>query len=107
MTAGVELDHDAVRRAAQYIGGAGDAVAGTQHADDVDRVSAAMPGSLSAAAAGRLAGAWRTSTDAWADAARGQRQRLDAAVTASAAADGRAAQNLDRLTARLGAPTPR
>ena len=40
----VELDRDAVRRAAQHIGGAGDAVAVVRHADDVNRVSVAMPG---------------------------------------------------------------
>lgn len=106
MTAEVEIQHDQVRRAAQHVRAAADAAV-SRHDADVARLGDALPGSVSAAAAARLADAWAASSRRWAAAAHDQAQRLEAATTASAAGDDRAARRLDRLASRLGGPVAR
>lgn len=67
---GIEVRPSALRVAAQRLSSAHDTVASSGHPGEVRHVAGALPGSTSAAAAGRCAGAWADARDAWTREAR-------------------------------------
>lgn len=83
----VEIVESQVKRAAQSIGTAADAVEGLDLEGPMGKVASALPGSTVVGAANGLKGEWKSDKDTWVKDARDHKQSTIAAANAIVEAD--------------------
>lgn len=91
-----------IRSAAEQINAAASEVLAADPSGRVGEVSGAMPGSQSAAAAGRLVDAWKRRFEGWSTDGDAQGTRMTESADAYDASDYRADQDLRLLMIRTG-----
>lgn len=99
---GFEVVVGDIRSAAQQSEAAASGVKGADPSSDVGTLGSALPGSQSAAAAGKLSTAWQKRFKKWHDDAEAQGTRMRSSAATYDASDYRADQQLRLMMHRTG-----